>query len=149
MRKIYFRLKCNFSKHFKIFFENKRPFEFVQHSVKLKCQRIWDLLIECFHKRLGQHLCSVGMRVFGMKGGLSSHIKLVHENMKPFKCDKCPIQFKSQVALKRHVLCVHEKLRLHPCPECKNEFGYQETLQAHFKYVHENVRPFICDLCHP
>jgi hypothetical protein len=45
---------------------------------------------------------------YGLKGGLNGHIKTVHENLKPFQCQKCSSKYALKYALNRHIRRVHE-----------------------------------------
>ncbi len=44
---------------------------------------------------------------FDCIGNLSSHVKTVHENLKPFECQFCPLKFGQKGNLKAHVQRMH------------------------------------------
>ena len=54
---------------------------------------------------------------------LANHIRLVHEGVKPYKCDKCEKSFGKRINLRKHVEQVHEKLRNFHCEICGKAFG--------------------------
>jgi KRAB domain-containing zinc finger protein len=74
-------------------------------------------------------------------------MQLVHDKIKPYKCDICPWAFGLLSGLNKHKRYVHEKEKNFECPHCKRKIARKEDLVNHIKVVHEKLRPFSCDKC--
>ncbi len=53
------------------------------------------------------HLCS---KKFRSKGNLETHVRTVHEKVRPFVCAKCPKNFGQKINLLTHVRNKHERV---------------------------------------
>jgi hypothetical protein len=53
------------------------------------------------------HLCS---KKFRLKGNLETHVRTVHEKVRPFVCAKCPKTFGQKINLLTHVRNKHERV---------------------------------------
>ena len=79
---------------------------------------------------------------------LTSHISTVHNKIKPFKCDLCPISFPQKGGLKMHINIVHKKLRPYKCGNCEESFSFKKTLVRHQIIKHEHkTNAFECKVC--
>ena len=65
---------------------------------------------------------------------------MVHEKLRPFKCESCGKGFAEKSKLKIHVQAVHEKLKLHNCGFCDKCYALKKDLKYHLKTVHENSK---------
>jgi KRAB domain-containing zinc finger protein len=86
------------------------------------------------------HECPECGKRFGVKGNMTQHYKMVHEEEKNFKCDKCGLQFSAKHHLTRHVKTVHEKIRAFKCEQCGKSFGHASSRKEHVEGVHYNIR---------
>ena len=64
-------------------------------------------------------------------------LQTVHEGIKPFKCEFCPLECGSNSDLKRHVGRVHEKNKPFQCELCPLNYGTKSDLHRHLSGVHE------------
>ena len=55
--------------------------------------------------------CSICSKLYRTKGILNTHIKNVHEHLRPFKCLMCSKQFAAKAHLDVHVQTVHEQIK--------------------------------------
>jgi hypothetical protein len=53
------------------------------------------------------------------KGNLKRHIKIVHDKIKDFKCDKCVYETSESGNLKKHIKMVHDKIKDFKCDKCE------------------------------
>ena len=56
-----------------------------------------------------------------------------------YQCEQCPKTFMVKYYLKNHVRMVHDKIRPHKCDICQQEFGYKRDLVSH-KKSHHNIQ---------
>ncbi|XP_030561643.1 zinc finger protein 569 isoform X1 [Drosophila novamexicana] len=61
-------------------------------------------------------------------------------------CPYCQREFKRKTHLKDHVRLVHEGLRPYKCDFCQRSFGLARTLRIHIM-GHTKERPFVCKIC--
>ena len=108
---------------------------------------------------------------------VKKHVKIVHENVKNFKCgySNCGKSFGTESLLdyhkiqyhepdkkikcdfcdkkinphnlKIHVSLVHEKLRKYKCNQCEKSFKTKRQLADHIPYVHEGLKQYQCQKC--
>ena len=70
---------------------------------------------------------------FAQKGQLKRHVKVIHQQIRPFECDQCKKTFTKKNHLKGHVKAVHQKIRPFECVQCKKTFAQkQPDLAASF-----------------
>ena len=86
-----------------------------QGEPKHKCEtcgkKYWNTFnlkthIESNHSN-STYPCGQCSKVFKVKNYLQTHVRIVHENYKPFKCDLCEEKFLYERDLKRHKRCHH------------------------------------------
>ena len=78
---------------------------------------------------------------------LKKHIKLVHEGIKPFKCNMCEYKAGQKGTLKRHTESVHEGIKPFKCSMCEYKAGQKVDLKKHIESVHEGIKKFKCTIC--
>ena len=81
--------------------------------------------------------CDKCNAVYIYKGGLYTHVKLVHEGMK-YDCNKCDYRATTQGNLECHIQSVHEGVK-YDCNKC----DYRATMQGsltHHSTVQEGVK---------
>ncbi|KAK0098040.1 hypothetical protein PV326_011575 [Microctonus aethiopoides] len=69
-----------------------------------------------------------------------------NEEMKVFKCDKCPKAFTRRIMLKSHQ-SVHSTQRGFTCQACEKWFPTRSALIRHER-THTGEKPFGCNICH-
>ncbi|CAD7077863.1 unnamed protein product [Hermetia illucens] len=67
------------------------------------------------------------------------------EQLKIFKCPKCPQAFTRRAQLLRHA-SVHDKVRGYQCEHCKKWFACKSSMDRHIR-IHTGEKPFQCDKC--
>ena len=66
----------------------------------------------------------------------------------PFICNEgCIQQFTQRSHLNQHVRTVHEQQRPHKCNQCDRAFGKRSDLASHESAVHKKERPHVCKVC--
>ncbi|GAB6031010.1 hypothetical protein CHUAL_007830 [Chamberlinius hualienensis] len=77
------------------------------------------------------------------RAGLNKHIRIVHQNERPFMCDTCGSRFKTFQAFRNHVSTHVGKKRI--CDVCGANLSIN-AFHAHMK-THTQTRPFPCHIC--
>ena len=80
---------------------------------------------------------------FNVKSNLNSHIRSVHDEKKPFKCNICDSSFARKDNLKTHIQSVHEK-NTFQCNICGSNFTLRHRLNKHIQAVHDGKKQFKC-----
>jgi hypothetical protein len=78
---------------------------------------------------------------------LSTHVRVLHEKIKLFKCTECPKTFGTKPALNVHLMS-HSGERPYRCkhPGCERRFRQKMHMLRHVR-VHTGEKPFICHVC--
>ncbi|KAJ8921027.1 hypothetical protein NQ315_015823 [Exocentrus adspersus] len=96
--------------------------------------------------------CQDCNKTFICKQNLDVHRRAVHNQEKPFCCDKCDKKFSYANSLKLHMLR-HEKdatdnpAKEYPCEQCGKVLHHPSSLIYHRETEHSNGRRFICNKC--
>ena len=99
-----------------------------------------------------RHQCPLCNANFVQKQSLKSHIRAVHEEMKPLQfhsvegkrhqCLLCNSNFVKKQSLKSHIITVHEEKKpLNQCQLCDSSFVMKKSLKSHINIVHEGKKP--------
>ena len=88
------------------------------------------------------HLCE---KQFPYRDTLLTHIRVVHHNYQPFKCDKCDKVFDVIQKLNSHKK-THGTTNDFHCDKCAKSFKTQGGLNNHQKSMHSE-KNFHCDKC--
>ena len=67
--------------------------------------------------------CKICHKSFQTVHYAALHVKLVHEDTRPFECKICNKKFKLKFTLKVHVNAVHKKIKRFGCFNCKDRFN--------------------------
>ena len=62
-------------------------------------------------------------------------------------CDTCGKKFQTDKTLAAHIKVVHNQVKPFECTECDYKAGQKASLIAHVTSVHKNSRPYVCELC--
>ena len=87
---------------------------------------------------LTEHPCKLCDKTFPKYLGLQSHIKTVHERIRPFSCEVCGKTFPNRDHLKRHHDSVHVGIKSHICNICGKGFAVKDYLKRHITEVHSH-----------
>ena len=71
----------------------------------------------------------------------------MYDDVKPWRCPKCPASFKSRPLLNRHNSSVHEGNKPFVCTLCSKSFPRADSLKIHTRTVHEKQKLFSCSEC--
>ena len=74
--------------------------------------------------------------MFSEKGGLTKHIKYVHEGIRDKICPQCGKGFVCSKDLSRHLEQVHQKIRANRCEFCNKSYSRAEYLKIHQHTIH-------------
>ena len=80
---------------------------------------------------------------------LNVHIATVHEQIRPFKCEKCDLTFKRKAHLQSHFNASHaiERHYKHYCDKCDFKSSCRRNFTNHTNAVHLGIRPYKCETC--
>lgn len=83
-------------------------------------------------KKDQSHTCAVCDKRFSCKQNYEVHYKAVHENQRPYKCEKCQKSFSYLNSLKCHMLMHTDKTeKLYTCGVCNKGFNHPSSLVYH------------------
>ena len=81
------------------------------------------------------------------KDGLKKHQSVVHEGIKPHKCDSCDLRFAGTGEMKRHKSIIHDGKRPYKCDICDCGISTKTKLETHiadlkkYNVDHSDKRP--------
>merc|ERR1719365_430678 len=83
---------------------------------------------------------------------LPVHVATVHDKLKPWKCEVCPLAFGTKSCLKLHVERVHMGLKPKACDHCTAAFNSATELRNHVAKAHTSPsggqdRNHMCSEC--
>ena len=91
---------------------------------------------------------------FVSKRTLSNHMRSVHSNEKPFKCEYCKMTFARSETLSKHRFRKHGRNKKgamvgknFSCKICEKKLSSSEKLLQHVRVIHHGVRNFQCNYC--
>jgi len=106
--------------------------------------------IEGVHEKKASYVCQVCNKGYNTKDSLRIHMK-VHQEDRPYKCDKCDAAFKSNCKLTRHKFGHEPKeddgTRPFICKYCNKGLKTRKYLLQHEQAIHINPKPIQCDEC--
>lgn len=75
--------------------------------------------------------------------------KLIHSDVKAFKCDLCKKSFKNTKQLRNHKTTHRQRIdgAIFLCEFCKKPFNDKRQLRIHTDGVHKKIKPFLCSFC--
>lgn len=77
---------------------------------------------------------------------LTSHIKKIHDGIKPFSCGTCKKRFGRRDHLRRHEK-THGERKTYDCEKCVKKFVSKQALQLH-RATHDKKRVlWLCSMC--
>lgn len=144
--------KC--SKHFdKLAYLNRHKQTHVEEHVSFPCaycdekfptkdllRSHWAIHME------STYTCEDCNERFPAAEALKEHKLLLHEKLKPFRCEICQQSFTMLSTLKTHLL-THTGSKQFECKTCFKRYSRQDTLTLHQR-VHTGEKNFECDICH-
>lgn len=90
--------------------------------------------------------CLFCQKTFRKRSLLSAHER-IHQNLRPFKCDQCPKDFRDFGALSSHKIRLHSREFLKfSCTICTKRFRYERELDIHQR-MHSGSKPYHCGFC--
>ena len=89
--------------------------------------------------------CQVCHKVLSTRGSLVKHM-VIHQEEKPFKCDKCEMRFNQKRDFNTHIMQKHTLQRPHVCEICHKGFVHKFYLIEHMTY-HSGDRQYQCTQC--
>ncbi|XP_070203686.1 zinc finger protein 791-like [Littorina saxatilis] len=93
--------------------------------------------------------CNICSKDFASQNHLDRHIRIVHSERRPFKCQHCNKSFKVKITKVLHER-LHTDFRPHGCQECGKMFRFPISMTEHMRMHHpgpEEVRKFSCREC--
>ena len=78
---------------------------------------------------------------------LKDHIKSVHEQEKPIKCNQCDYTTSQKKDLKEYIKSVYEQEKHIPCNQCDYTTSQKKDLKEQIKLAHEQEKPIKYNQC--
>lgn len=103
----------------------------------------------CKTDKIAQFTCRDCLVIMTSLRALHRHRRLVHCQLKPHKCDRCPLTFKHPSALQRHQLSPHTRdvrQQQYLCDLCPQVCANKNIFQVH-RRTHTGENSFVCDIC--
>ena len=92
-----------------------------------------------YHARTGQvdkrFTCPRCPCTYASKGGLTEHVRHIHENAARYRCETCGKGFSIRSHYYDH-LAVHTGVKQYVCSVCLKGFTLTRTLKAHMLHLH-------------
>ena len=86
--------------------------------------------------------------IFGSNQKLKSHVNIVHEKIKPYKCNLCPGMYNQISEREAHIRRIHgEQNVIYKCKECDHSYKSRKPLTKHIREVHKVTKMFPCESC--
>ena len=107
------------------------------------------------HNNVRPHVCEVSgcNKACFTPYELQTHVSAVHDQQRPFKCDRCDKRFGQKAHLRSHIKFVHDKVKPHRCPYCTYKCTSATTVRAHCMSLHKHEpvpslikRLFVCSV---
>ena len=103
--------------------------------------------IKVVHLQLKDYKCRYCGTAFPNNSKLAFHVKSVHMKMKDHKCSRCDTAFVTRSLLRRHERSVHLLLKDYTCKDCGQPFSTNSNMHAHIRNVHLKMKPHKCYKC--
>lgn len=95
------------------------------------------------HQNKRDYVCEVCGKAFVRQDGLHKHLNCYHRNQKAFTCKICNTRFKGH--LRQH-LRIHQQEKPYKCDRCKASFVQKSQLTVHQR-THTGDKPYVCPIC--
>ncbi|XP_077302558.1 uncharacterized protein LOC143922967 isoform X2 [Arctopsyche grandis] len=99
--------------------------------------------IKVIHEKIRPYMCDLCGHSFSTKANLKEH-SMRHSSERKFICDKCQKSFKTKGALVRHIDTHRDTA--YQCPHCPMLLNSRRTLRNHL-FVHDECGIHNCSLC--
>ena len=122
----------------------------IKAHIKKHLFRIHNVSLEDIHSILFEKeniKCCYCDNNFSMEVDYQTHVKLVHEGMKPYKCTLCDLSFNMKAHRKTHLERIHEKKKSYLCDDCGYGALNRSELKRHVDTIHKGLKPHICSIC--
>ena len=83
--------------------------------------------------------CPICARTFTRRGGLTQHVKHIHDKNSRYKCESCGKGFCVRLDYFDHV-AAHTGVKRNLCIVCKKRFTYSRDLRAHVSRCHPTFK---------
>lgn len=127
-------------------------------STVLKDANELSLHLTEMHSTTSGYHCKECSKDFPLLPAYNRHLSRHDQSERPFKCNFCPIHFKSTVRLKAHENKFHgtdhdvnylpEQPSRIECDICGKAFNYRHKLKVHVRMVHMGSKQPTCSICH-
>ncbi|CAJ0606068.1 unnamed protein product [Cylicocyclus nassatus] len=165
-----FTMKQNVQQHFFQYHNpypngvKKKPVRTISKRFQCtKCNKIFKTLEKAQRHEARQHgetispsvfVCPHCSKVYNAHSQLKEHVDVVHENLRPFKCEHCDMVFgragglrrHDMMALTAHIRSVHTKDRPFKCLYCERTFVRKNDLKVH-ETTHSTQSEYVCKKC--
>ena len=111
------------------------PYQCTERGSAFKDTRPLPYLTEHVGKRF---ICPQCPCTYASKGGLTEHVKHIHENASRYRCETCGKGFSIRSHYFDH-LAAHTGVKQYVCPTCEKHFTFRNDLKVHVYRFHPDV----------
>ena len=104
-------------------------------AYKLRCQLLYH--IKAMHAG-SRFVCPQCQCTLSTRGGLTEHVKHVHQKLARYKCQHCGKGYSHRSHYLDH-LAIHTGVKRNVCPVCQRHFAFGHTLKDHIIRVHRTA----------
>eukprot|EP01084_Bolivina_argentea_P049435 90921_1 len=85
-------------------------------------------------------------KLFDNHENFQNHMKIKHNNLKPYLCNKCNQGFRKKGEMVSHIRCFHNQQTRFECDVCHKRFYFKNDLKRHYR-IHTGEKPYKCNIC--
>ena len=111
----------------------QEPFRHVRGSVSQERSSLGhDTSTKCAGTRF---VCPQCQCTLSSRGGLTAHVKIVHEKLARYQCEHCGEGYSHRSHYLDH-LATHSGVKRNVCPVCQRQFAFKRGLKTHMLRFH-------------
>lgn len=89
--------------------------------------------------------CSICNKEFGILSSLQNHMRIKHQETRPFRCNICGKTYLTEEDLCDHLWNHDPSMKRHKCQSCEKSYRYWKDCQRHFE-THHGTPSYVCEI---
>nr|XP_019554729.2 zinc finger protein 8 [Aedes albopictus]XP_019554730.2 zinc finger protein 8 [Aedes albopictus] len=89
--------------------------------------------------------CKICEKQFSRQSNLLQHLRLKHEEHRPFRCDICGKSYFTEQDMLGHRQNHDPSRKRHKCPSCEKSYRHMNDLDRHFA-THHGTPTYVCEI---